>query len=329
MLIPRQFRGSLIMNLLEVSHLKKVYKSSQGQEIKALNGVSFTLNEGETLGLVGESGSGKSTLAKVLMGLEIETSGEYKLLNKSSHSYKKKDFYSHIQMVFQDPFSSLNPRKNIFSLITEPLQIHYSYSKKELLKIASEKLELVGLESSYLMTYPHTLSGGQRQRIGIARALTLNPKILILDEPISALDVSIQAAILNLLKELQLKLKLSYLFIGHDLNVIRYLSHNVAVMYLGEFVEYGETNSLFHSPHHPYTQALLKSSLDLIDKEKGNSFYTLKGEIPSPLNPPSGCSFHKRCPQAQDICKTKIPEIKKVSSNKDMQGHLSSCYINS
>ena len=315
------------MNILEVSNLNKVYKTGHSKSVKALNGVSFTLKEGETLGLVGESGSGKSTLAKVLMRLTPATGGGFKLLDRDGNDYSTKDFYSQIQMVFQDPFSSLNPRKNIFSLITEPLQIHYKYSKEELMNIAREKMELVGLESSYLEAYPHTLSGGQRQRVGIARALTLNPKLLILDEPISALDVSIQAAMLNLLNDLQNKLKLTYLFIGHDLNVVRYLCDRVAVMYLGEFVELGKTEDIFTHSHHPYTKALIKSSLELAKDKSAHPFYTLKGEIPSPLNLPSGCTFHKRCPQAQEKCKEQVPHLKDVASSTE--SHLSSCYINS
>lgn len=310
------------MALLKIQNLHKYFQTGDGALIHALNGINLEIKQGETLGLVGESGSGKSTLAKVLMQLEVASQGEVSLDNKSIAQYSKKEFYSKIQMVFQDPFSSLNPRKNIFSLITEPLRIQRGYSEAELKEIALKNLKLVGLEESYLKTYAHTLSGGQRQRIGIARALTLSPKILILDEPISALDVSIQASILNLLNDLQTTLGLTYLFIGHDLEVIRYLSDRVAVMYLGEIVECASTEILFQAPQHPYTQALISSSLKLKDDTGPSNFYTLEGEIPSPLNPPSGCPFHNRCPKATKLCQTKIPASLDIT-----QAHFSSCYI--
>ena len=313
------------MSLLQIDNLQKNFHTSSGHTIQALNGVSLELFKGETLGLVGESGSGKSTLAKILMQLESTTIGSFKIEGRDFREYSKSEFFALIQMVFQDPFSSLNPRKTIFSIITEPLRIQSKLSKKELQIIAQEKLELVGLDASYLKSYPHVLSGGQRQRIGIARALTLNPKILILDEPISALDVSIQASVLNLLVDLQKELDLSYLFIGHDLNVIRYLCDRVAVMYLGEIVEMGATKDLFTKAHHPYTQALVKSSLELKQGEEKSSFFTLEGEIPSPISPPTGCRFHNRCPMAQDICKEKIPSLVQLPEKK---AHYSSCYIN-
>jgi len=310
------------MSLLQIHGLHKYFRTGDGAIIHALNGINLEIKQGETLGLVGESGSGKSTLAKVIMQLEVASQGEVWLDNNNISDFSKKEFYSHIQMVFQDPFSSLNPRKNIFSLITEPIRIQGRYSEAKLKEIALKNLKLVGLESSYLMAYPHTLSGGQRQRIGIARALTLRPKILILDEPISALDVSIQASILNLLNDLQKELGLTYLFIGHDLEVIRYLSDRVAVMYLGEIVECAATKVLFQAPHHPYTQALINSSLELKKDSSPSTFYTLKGEIPSPLNPPSGCPFHNRCPKATELCQKKGP------ASLDMaQEHFSSCYI--
>ncbi len=310
------------MSILKIENLLKTFPASNGANIRALNGINLELKAGETLGLVGESGSGKSTLAKILMQLESPSHGSLLLEQKPFDHYSKKDFYSHIQMVFQDPFSSLNPRKNIFSLITEPLRIQGGHSVDELKDIALKNLKLVGLEQSYLKAYPHTLSGGQRQRIGIARALTLNPKVLILDEPISALDVSIQASILNLLNKLQKELGLTYLFIGHDLNVIRYLSDRVAVMYLGEIVECAKTEELFESPLHPYTQALMNSSLNLKEDKQISNFYTLTGEIPSPLAPPSGCPFHNRCPKATELCSTKVPPTLNLSEE-----HFSSCYI--
>ncbi len=310
------------MNILEVNNLHKFFPTKNGASVRALNGINLMVKEGETLGLVGESGSGKSTLAKVLMQLESPSSGSFTINAKDFNQYPKGEYYSMIQMVFQDPFSSLNPRKNIFSLVTEPLRILGAHSKNELLEIAKDKLRLVGLEESYLNSYPHTLSGGQRQRIGIARALTLDPKILILDEPISALDVSIQASILNLLNELQNKLGLTYIFIGHDLDVIRFLSDRVAVMYLGEIVECSTKEEIFNNPLHPYTKALLNSSLSLKEDRAESEFYTLKGEIPSPLNPPSGCPFNNRCPKAMDICKEEVPP--RLDFTKE---HFSSCYI--
>ncbi|MBC96610.1 MAG: peptide ABC transporter ATP-binding protein [Halobacteriovoraceae bacterium] len=249
--------------IIEIDQLTKRYELSGGDYIDALKGIDLHLIKGETLGLVGESGSGKSTLAKILMKLEALNSGRILLKERDSQLYKPKEYFSHIQMVFQDPYSSLNPRKTIFSIITEPLVINKSLTQEELRRIAKDKIELVGLNSQVLERYPHTLSGGQRQRVGIARALTLEPEVLILDEPISALDVSIQAAILNLLIDLQKKLNLTYLFIGHDLNVIRYIADRVAVMYLGEIVEMGSTDDIFKNTKHEYTKKLINSSLDL------------------------------------------------------------------
>lgn len=297
--------------MIEVKNLGKHYKIKNfmgtGHIVKALDGVSFTLMKGQTLGIVGESGCGKSTLAKTLLGLEQRTFGEIAIDGKNIDQLHARDRHKTIQMVFQDPYSSLNPRKKCWQLIAEPLLINSDLSKYEVRSKVDAVMAQVGLRPEHAERYPHMMSGGQRQRIGIARALVLDPKVLILDEPVSALDVSIQAQVLNLLVELQNKLRLTYLFISHDLSVVNHICDQIAVMYLGKVVEMGSRDKIFNNPLHPYTKALMASSPSLHGKVEHTP---LKGELPSPLNPPPGCSFHKRCPVAVEDCRIKTPELR-------------------
>tara|TARA_Y100000296_G_scaffold47173_1_gene54078 strand:+ start:1097 stop:2038 length:942 start_codon:yes stop_codon:yes gene_type:complete len=300
------------MSVLTVEHLKTYYPvigNRDGDVVKAVNNLSFDLKENQTLGIVGESGCGKSTLAKTLMGLESKTDGKIFFGEKDSDNISAKEKYQYIQMVFQDPLDSLNPRKKAWEIITDPLMINKKVSKNECIKKAAELMELVGLRSEGLHKYPHMFSGGQRQRLGIARALVLNPKVLILDEPVSALDVSIQAQILNLLKDLQRKMKLSYIFISHDLSVVNYIADETLVMYLGRVCEYGPSELIFGKPFHPYTKTLLKSAHISNSEEIKNFPKLLDTELPSPLNPPSGCFFHTRCPVAKEECSNFAPML--------------------
>lgn len=292
-------------NIIKVKDLKKVYSISkmfkETKYLNALNGVNFELSPGETLGIVGESGCGKSTLAKVLTKLEAITSGEVIINGKNINSISDKELKSTIQMVFQDPYQSLNPRKKAFDIIADPLYINEKLSKIEIKNRVSSAMEKVGLRFEFSERYPHQFSGGQRQRLGIARSLMLQPKILILDEPVSALDVSIQAQVLNLLIDLQNELKLTYLFISHDLSVISHMSDKIMVMYLGRIVEYGKRDQIFNDPKHPYTKILLESAPEVSKKEKNK--IEVKGELPSPFNLPKGCHFQSRCPFVTDECK--------------------------
>ncbi|GAB4013330.1 MAG: dipeptide ABC transporter ATP-binding subunit DppF [Bdellovibrio sp.] len=301
--------------MIEVVNLDKHYKIKnffgEGQTVKALDGVSFTLMKGQTLGIVGESGCGKSTLAKTLLGLEERTFGEIVVDGKAIDQLHARDRHKTIQMVFQDPYSSLNPRKKCWQLIAEPLVINSNLDKQAIKEKVLTVMNKVGLRPEHAERYPHMMSGGQRQRIGIARALVLDPKVLILDEPVSALDVSIQAQVLNLLVELQNDLRLTYLFISHDLSVVNHLCDQILVMYLGKVVEMGSRDKIFNSPAHPYTKALMASSPSLFKKTQHTP---LKGELPSPLNPPSGCAFHKRCPNAVAECQSKTPNLEQKLS---------------
>ena len=316
--------------VLEVENLKKYFTVNNGKMfgeklyLKAVNDVTFSIEKGKTLGLIGESGCGKSTIGKTVMGLSKATSGTIKYQGREINSYSKKEmkeFRRKVQMIFQDPYSSLDPKKRISYLVQEPMYIHNIGTPKERLEKSKELLETVGLSYYYMNRYPHEFSGGQRQRICIARALTLNPDLLICDEPTSALDVSIQAQVLNLFKQLQEKFQLTYLFISHSLNVVKYLSDDIAVMYLGKMVEFGDSNEIYKNPLHPYTKALF-SAIPTEDPTVKIDRITLKGEVPSPLNPPSGCQFHNRCPYAMKKCSELSPELIEIDKNHKVSCHL-------
>jgi len=274
--------------------------------IQAVSDVSFTISEGETFGLVGESGCGKTTIGRMLVGIETLTSGEIyfndRLVTDGNHKFTRAD-YRDRQMMFQDPYSSLNPRMSVNGIIGEPLQVQHQGTKEEQQKRIYELLDIVGLNHRAADRYPHEFSGGQRQRIGLARALALNPRLIVADEPVSALDVSVQAQILNLMKSLQREQNLSYVFVSHDLAVVYYMADSIAVMYLGKIVEIGDAESVFRSPAHPYTQGLL-DAVPVPDpaEARRKRGIQVKGELPSPVNPPSGCRFRTRCPRAQDVC---------------------------
>ncbi len=305
-------------SLVEIKNLFVEYVTNKGilggqNIIHAVNGVSLDIHKGEILAIAGESGCGKSTLAKAIVQLEPVKSGQilFNRINTLSLNKKDlKDFRKHAQMVFQNPYASLNPKMKIIDILKEPLEINTDYSKEKILEIVKEKIKLVGLDENYLDLYPHEFSGGQRQRIAIARALVLNPEFILADEPVSALDVSIQAQVINLLKELKEKYDLTFVLITHDMSVIEYLADRVAIMYLGEIVESGKTSDIFTTPLHPYTKALL-SSVPQINKT--NKKVILKGDLPSPSNLPEGCKFHTRCPYVMDKCKKCVPEGKGVS----------------
>jgi oligopeptide transport system ATP-binding protein len=315
--------------LLEVRGLKKYFNvrgalGATVQQVKAVNDVSFKLNRGETFGMVGESGCGKSTLGRTILRLTDPTEGQA-LYNGQDifamdHGALQK-MRQDLQMVFQDPYSSLNPRKRIGTILEEPLDIHKIGTKAERTQKVLEILEIVGLQAEHYYRYPHEFSGGQRQRIGIARALMVDPKLVVCDEPVSALDVSIQSQIINLLKKLQAELGLTYLFIAHDISVVRYISDRIGVMYLGRMVEQAQTDDMFASPKHPYTQALL-SSVPVPNLYEKRERIVLEGELPSPLDPPTGCVFHTRCPLAKEVCKKTVPESKEVSAGHSVACHL-------
>ncbi len=300
------------MSLLQALSLSKEYPVGSlfgpKRTIQALNEVSFELEPGETLAVVGESGCGKSTLAKVLLGIEPATSGAILWDGRPSDSLSAEERRRNVQMVFQDPMGSLNPRKRAWEIISEPLRINTRLSAEQCRAEAATMMQKVGLRAELADRYPHMFSGGQRQRIGIARALMLRPRVLVCDEPVSALDVSIQAQILNLLRDLQDEFKLSYLFISHDLSVVRYLADRVMVIYLGRAVETGLASEVLENPKHPYTKALLASTPE-IRFDGAPRTRAVRGELPSPLNPPSGCAFHKRCPIAEERCRVETPAL--------------------
>lgn len=318
------------MNLLEIKNLNVTYQTKKGligkiQTVHAVNNVSLDIQKGEILAIAGESGCGKSTLAKAIMKLVRSDSGEI-LLNGENvlnlkHNKDLKKFYQKVQMIFQNPYSSLNPKMKIGEILKEPLIINTDLKKEEITKIVEEKIKKVGLDKSALNLYPHEFSGGQRQRIAIARSLILNPEFIIADEPVSALDVSIQAQIINLLKQLKDDFNLTFLFISHDLSVIKYLSDRIAIMYLGEVVEIGRTEEIFKNPKHPYTKALLSSVPELNPQDEKERIH-LQGELPSPENLPTGCKFHTRCPYVMEICKTSTPQIKDFSDT-----HNCKCFL--
>jgi len=310
--------------LLEVRELRKTYELrrlfSKPGLVKALDGVSFTLAMGKTLAVVGESGCGKSTLAKCLMLIESITGGDAVFEGRALRDTPAKEWRKQVQMIFQDPYSSLNPRRKCLDIIAEPLVIQGELSREEIYARAREMMKKVGLRPEFESRYPHMFSGGQRQRIGIARALMLRPKLLICDEPVSALDVSIQAQVLNLLMDLQDEFGLSYLFISHDLSVVRHVADDILVMYLGQVMEYGPRDLIFKSAQNPYTQALLASHPHL-DASHDEPQAMVQGELPSPLNPPPGCPFQKRCPKVFDRCLNEKPAL------YDVAGRLSRCHL--
>lgn len=317
-------------NLLEIKNLNVVYKTKKGilgaeQTVHAVNNVSLNIEKGEILAIAGESGCGKSTLAKAVMKLVDSKSGEILLEDKNilniSRREELKSFYQKVQIIFQNPYSSLNPKMKIGHILKEPLEINTKLKKDEIEKLVQGKIEKVGLDKNCLQLYPHEFSGGQRQRIAIARALILNPEFIIADEPVSALDVSIQAQIINLLQQLKHDFNLTFLFISHDLSVIKYLSDRIAIMYLGEIIEIGKTEEIFKNPKHPYTMALLSSVPELNPQDEKERIH-LTGELPSPENLPQGCKFHTRCPFVMDICKTQYPQVTDFSKT-----HKCKCFL--
>lgn len=317
--------------ILEVKNLKKYfpikggYFKGAGGNVKAVDGVSFVMNKGETLGLVGESGCGKSTLGRTIVRLYEPTEGEVIFKGQDISHTKKgqlKPLRRQMQLIFQDPYSSLNPRMNVNTIVGEALLAHGLIKKgQEYIDRVSEIIETCGLSSYHINRYPHQFSGGQRQRIGIARALALNPEFVVCDEPVSALDVSIQSQILNLMMDLQEKMGLSYLFISHDLGVVKHISNRIGVMYLGSLVEMADKRELYNNPSHPYTRALL-SAIPLPDPSKRKKMIAISGEIPSNVNTPTGCKFNTRCPYAKEICIQQIPISKEVSP-----GHFTACHF--
>ncbi|WP_029097687.1 ABC transporter ATP-binding protein [Brevibacillus thermoruber] len=315
--------------LLEVRGLKKYFPVKTGfwgreKVVRAVDGVHLTVYPGETLSIVGESGCGKSTTGRCILRLIEPTEGEIlfqgrdiRALNAAGLRAARRD----MQLVFQDPFASLNPRKTVGQILQDPLIVHGIGTPAERRKRVEEMIEIVGLTRQHLDRFPHEFSGGQRQRIGIARALILRPKLVVADEPVSALDVSIQAQILNLLKDLQREFQLTYLFISHDLSVVRHISDRVAVMYLGKVVEVADKKALYERPAHPYTQALL-SAVPVPDPTREVNRIILEGDLPSPANPPSGCQFHPRCRHCMEVCRTTVPPLKEAKP-----GHLVACHL--
>ena len=300
--------------------------SRQVGTVKAVDGISFAIKSGETLGLVGESGCGKSTTGRAILQLQKPTSGQVFFEDKDLTSLSAEELRltrPKMQMIFQDPYASLNPRHSVGKIVGEPLVIHGVMSGRLLKERVAELLELVGLDPAYRRRFPHEFSGGQRQRIGIARALSLNPSFIVCDEPISALDVSIQAQVVNLMQDLQAQLGVTYLFIAHDLSMVKHISHRVAVMYLGKIMELTDRNSLFDDPLHPYTQSLNSAVPVPAPKlERKRRRFILKGDPPSPANPPSGCVFHTRCPLAVEECARTVPEFREVRP-----GHFVACHL--
>ena len=315
--------------LLETKDLSKYFTAKKGlfnrqpSQVKAVDHVSLTVNKGETLGLVGESGCGKSTLGRTILRLIPATEGQVLYNGEDILTYDKKKMWEmrrKLQIIFQDPYSSLNPRMTVYDLISAPLEVYKIGTKTERREMVEEILQEVGLDKQYLNRFPHEFSGGQRQRIGIARALILNPEFVVCDEAVSALDVSVRAQVLNLMRNMQQKKNLTYLFISHDLSVVRHISDRIAVMYLGSVAEVAEKAQLYATPMHPYTKALL-SAIPLPDVKKKRQRIILEGDVPSAYNPPSGCKFHTRCPYATDRCKQEIPVLRQME-----KGHQVACH---
>ena len=321
--------------IFEVNNLQTYFPIYEGfikkkkvADVKAVDNVSFVIKRGETLGIVGESGCGKTTLGKSIMMLQKPTGGEVKFnMNGEMKDITKFDkeelfqFRKQVQMVFQDPYSSLNPMKKVYDAFEEPLKAHGYGSKEEREEIMVDRLKTVNLQPEYIYRYPHEFSGGQRQRLCIARALSVGPEVVVLDEPVSALDVSIQAQVLNLMQEIQKQLNLTYIFIAHDLSVVEYISDRIIVMYLGNIVEISPSEELYKNPLHPYTEALLSAiPIPVVGASKDR--IVLEGDVPSPINKPSGCPFHTRCKKAMDICKKVTPQIKDTGND-----HMVSCHL--
>ena len=324
-------------SLLEIQGVCKYFPVTKGifkkkiGDVKAVDNVSLTVHEGETLGIVGESGCGKTTLGRCVVRLNKPTAGKILIRDENEELQdifnlsKEESFHlrKKIQIVFQDPYASLNPSQNIFAAFDEPLRIHGVKSKEERLQIASRMMEAVNLSPEYLFRYPHEFSGGQRQRICIAKALALNPKLIVCDEPVSALDVSIQAQIMNLMRKLQKEYGLAYIFIAHDLSVVKYMSDRIAVMYLGKVVELADSETITQFCEHPYTKELMAAvPIPRLGVEKKEVMLT--GDVPSPINPPSGCRFHPRCTHCMDICREKEPELKELAGQP---GHFCACHL--
>lgn len=298
--------------LLSIVDLKKFYPVKKGTYLRAVDGVSLDIVQGETLGLVGESGCGKTTIGRQIVGLEQPTKGQiyfHGQMITSDEGIHIKDNRTNIQMIFQDPLSSLNPRKRVYDILHAPLAIHHIVPKEQIGDEITRLLELVGLPPHAADRFPHEFSGGQRQRIGIARALSLKPELIVCDEPVSALDVSVQAQILNLMKELQQELKIAYLFIGHGLGAVKYVSNRIAVMYLGKIVEIASAEEIFQNPQHPYTMAMCDATPIQNPKARNNKRIVLNGDVPNSIYPPNGCRFHTRCPYMVDACKQQEPKL--------------------